>query len=223
LSAVPYPFFAKPILGSYGRGTFAIRSGDRHSGTLTTRAGEQVHVNDFVTRLSKIDARGYIFQRCLQPHSTLKEICGDTLSTARLVIRLSDDGPRLLRAVWRIPRGSNVYDNFSHGRSGNLLGRLDLETGAVLEVVGGVGFDRAVIANHPDTGRPMTGTQLPDWRTAVELCLSAAYALPGIRLQPWDVGFTSEGPLVIEINPRGDFDIIQYADRVGFRRGLTRP
>jgi glutathione synthase/RimK-type ligase-like ATP-grasp enzyme len=220
LNGTPYPFFAKPILGSYGKGTFAIQSCDRDKETLTTRAGEQLPVNEFVTRLSRIDKGGYIFQRCLQPHPTLKEICGQSLSTARVVIRLSDAGPRLLRAVWRIPRGSNVHDNFAHGRAGNLLGRLDLQTGKVLEVVGGIGFDRATIANHPDTGKPIAGTQLPDWQAAVDLCLHAAYALPGIRLQPWDVGFTSDGPMIIEINPRGDFDIIQHADRIGFRRGI---
>jgi hypothetical protein len=220
LHGIEYPFFAKPILGSYGRGTFAIQSCDRDAKTLITRAGERIDVNHFVMRLSRIDARGYIFQPCLQSHAALREICGDSISTARVVIRLSEQGPRLFRAVWRIPRGSNVHDNFSHGTSGNLLGRLDLETGKVLEAVSGMGFDRAMVANHPDTGKPLTGTQLPDWQAAVDLCLNAAYALPGFRLQPWDVGFTSDGPMIIELNPRGDFDILQNADRIGFRRGI---
>jgi hypothetical protein len=213
---ISYPFFAKPISGAHGVGGIAVNSFNPGNDTLLIRTGQQVPVHDFVANLLQVDKSGYLFQECLMPHPAIKEICGDSLSSVRMIVFLSDDGPRLLRAIWKIPRGLNMTDNFAHGTSGNLLGQIDLKSGSVVEVVQGVGASRSLAKVHPDTGKPLTGVILPNWEDSVKICLSTAMALPGLRLQSWDVAMCPDGPLLIEVNATGDLDLVQYAYRAGF-------
>jgi Sugar-transfer associated ATP-grasp len=120
-----YPFFAKPIRRAHGVGTIAVNCFDPGNNTLLIRTGEQIRVHDFVTNLFHVDESGYLFQECLAPHPAIREICGASLSTIRMIVFLSDDGPRLLHAIWRVPRGSNMTDSFAGGTTGNLIGRID--------------------------------------------------------------------------------------------------
>jgi Sugar-transfer associated ATP-grasp len=219
---ISYPVFAKPIRGARGVGGIAVDSFNQGNETLLIKTGEQIRVHDFVANLSSVARGGYMFQECLAPHAAIREVCGDTLSTVRMIVLLSDDGPRLFRAIWRIPRVSNMTDNFFHGTTGNLIGRIDVKSGRVVEALRGVGINRSLAKVHPDTGKSIIGMILPDWEDAVEMCLSAAVALPELRLQNWDVAFCPTGPLLVEVNFAGDVDIAQYAYRDGLRNAELR-
>jgi hypothetical protein len=134
-----------------------------------------------------------------------------------MIVFLSDDGPRLLHAIWRIPRGSNMADSFAAGTTGNLIGQIDIRTGRIMEVVQGISPYRSLTEVHPDSGKPVTGVILPNWEESVKLCLRTATSLPELRLQSWDVAMCPDGPLLIEVNDRGVLRIVQYACRAGFR------
>jgi Sugar-transfer associated ATP-grasp len=196
-----YPFFAKPIRRAHGVGAIAVNCFDPGNNTLLIRTGEQIRVHDFVTNLFHVDESGYLFQECLAPHPVF----------------LSDDGPHLLHAIWRIPRGSNMTDSFAGGTTGNLFGRIDIKTGRVVEVVQRISPYRSLTEVHPDSGKPVTGVTLPNWEDTVELCLSTATALPELRLQSWDVAMCPDGPLLIEVNHHGILRFVQIACRAGFR------
>jgi hypothetical protein len=211
-----YPFFAKPIRRAHGVGAIAVNCFDPGNNTLLIRTGEQIRVHDFVTNLFHVDRSGYLFEECIAPHPAVREICGDSLSTIRMIVLLSDDGPRLLHAIWRIPRGSNMTDSFAGGTTGNLFGRIDIKTGRVVEVVQRISPYRSLTGVHPDSGKPVTGVTLPNWEDTVELCLSTATALPELRLQSWDVAMCPDGPYLIELNATGDLDVAQYSHRAGF-------
>jgi hypothetical protein len=90
-----------------------------------------------------------------------------------------------------------------------------METGRVMGVLKGDGARRSLVKVHPDTGKPITRVILPDWQDAVKICLSTATALPGLRLQNWDLAICRTGPLLIEVNFRGAVDLPQYAYRTG--------
>ena len=216
-NGMSYPFFAKPIRGAHGVGAIAVNCFNHRSQTLLIRTGEQIRVHDFVTNLLHKNKIGYLFQERLAPHPAVREICGASLSTIRMVVFLSDGGPRLLHAIWRIPRGSNMTDSFAGGTTGNLIGQIDIKTGRVVEVVQGVGPYRSLTEVHPDSGKPVTGVILPNWEDSVKLCLRTATSLPDLRLQCWDVAMCPDGPLLIEVNDHGNLNIVQYARRAGFR------
>ena len=174
---VPYPFFAKPISGYFGHGAGTVVAFDSTTDRLLFADGKEITVEQYVTGLSAVPGQGAIFQEQLVPHPVVGEICGDRLSTLRLILLLCDDGPAPLRAIWRIPVGRNMTDNLDHGRSGNLCAQLDLDTGVVIAARKGVGLDQTEIELHPDTGNALTGFAIPNWKETMELCAKAASLL----------------------------------------------
>jgi len=62
-----------------------------------------------------------------------------------------------------------------------VLGAIDLLTGRIAGVVQGTGAQIVIDGVHPDTGRPITGTPIPDWETLTALVTKAAWLPPGVR------------------------------------------
>jgi hypothetical protein len=214
LRSAPYPMFAKPNMGTLGRGAVALTSFESVSDELCLASGERVAVSVFVDRLSKQDD-STVFQELVRPHPATRRVCGDRLSTVRVLVLLGADGPILHRAVWRVPVGQNMVDNFSHGHLGNLLGAVNVSDGAVVRVIGGTGLGMREMERHPDTGCGFAGLVLPDWHAVAETCRRASAVMSGMRIQNWDVALSDRGPLLMEVNFRGDLDLTQLAGGIG--------
>ncbi len=206
-------------------GAIAVKAFDQLRDRLIFANGDEVSVERYIAEFPS-SGLGHLFQELLTPHSVIKEICGDRISSIRIIILLCKDGPHLIRAVWKIPTGRNMIDNFFYGRSGNMLGQIDLETGIIKRVIQGVGLNTSEVVLHPDTARPVTNFALPNWEDLVNLCLTASTALPGLRLQHWDIAMCQKGPVIHEVNCHGKFNLLQHAYRAGiydaqFRSYLT--
>lgn len=210
-----YPVFMKPLQGSYGRGARSAVGYDAARDTIRLGNGESWQLTEAVRDVMQPRCRGYLFQQLVEPHETLRERSGPTLSSARIVVLLSGNAATVLRCTWKVPTGRNMVDNFVHGMSGNLLAHVEPEYGEVRRVVRGVGLAQQEVLTHPDTGRPLTGFKLPDWRRVRELCLEGASAFPGLRLQHWDVALGQGGPKVLEMNVQGSLDLHQLSSSEG--------
>ena len=208
-----YPFFSKPSLGTLSLGIAAVQSYDPAADCLVFSTGGTLPVEKFAAEVDAYRRHGYIFQELLRPHPDLTTICGDRLSTARVVVLVHEDGPRILHAVWKIPVGQNPADNF--WRTGNMLGLVDATSGRVTRVVQGFGPDRTEVEVHPDTGQPVTDITLPEWPAMTRICLSLAAAIPGLRIQAWDMAMTVDGAVPLEVNVNGDFSLAQLASGKG--------
>ena len=79
----------------------------------------------------------------------------------------------------------------------------------------GTGVGMAVNGGHPDTGRPIVGTAIPDWAALVALAKEASRLLPGIRTQSWDIAVSDAGPVPLEVNFGGDLNLAQLAHGAG--------
>jgi hypothetical protein len=135
-----------------------------------------------------------------------------------VVDRAPDHPPRrrraaILHALWKIPVGDHPADNF--WRPGNLLAGLEAASGRVTRVIQGVGPERRELESHPDTGGRLQDLILPEWPALVALGLRAATALPGLRMQAWDIALTDRGPVLVEANIGGDFNLPQLAHGKG--------
>jgi Sugar-transfer associated ATP-grasp len=51
------------------------------------------------------------------------------------------------------------------------------------------------------------------------LCLTAATAYPGLRLQNWDIAIGDRGPVILEVNVEGSMDLHQLAGGRGILDG----
>ena len=77
-------------------------------------------------------------------------------------------------------------------------------------------IDRCKIVVHPDTGRKLTGFQLPHWQALREMVHEAPELFPGFLCQAWDVAICADGPVLLEVNWFGDVDISQHSYGRGF-------
>jgi hypothetical protein len=208
-----YPLFGKPMDGIQSLGTASFDRYDTATDSLVGGLGVATPLDAFVGDVANHYGSGYLFQHRMSPHSEVRALCGDRLGTVRLLTILTTAGPKLLRACWKIPAGSNIADNF--WRSGNLLAQLDLADGRVLRVMRGAGTAAEELTLHPDTGSAMVGFVIPHWRQIVDLALEGAKVLPDVALIGWDIAPVDSGPVLVELNHNPDFKLTQIADRRG--------
>jgi hypothetical protein len=212
-SSRDYPLFGKPMDSQRSLGSIALEAYDRDTDSLVTGPDRSIPVDEFATAVADHYKGGYIFQRRIAPHARVRAIAGNRLATVRAITILTAQGPRLLRALWKIPVGENVADNY--WRSGNLLATLDLETARVVRVVRGTGLGLEEVTHHPDTGAALIGVEVPNWSEIVSLALDAASTLAEVPLIGWDMAAVEGGALVVEPNFTPDFFMTQLADRRG--------
>jgi len=208
-----YPLFGKPIDGLQSLGSASLDRYDAGRRCLVSASGREIPLDSFIADLRAHYADGYLFQKRVSPHAAVRAICGDRLATVRLLTIWVEGEPRLLRACWKIPGGSNAADNF--WRPGNLLAQLDIDTGRIGRVVRGTGTGLEELTHHPDTGAPLVGTEVPNWRQLTETALEGARLLKHVALIGWDIAPVDEGALLVELNQTPDFLLPQLADRRG--------
>lgn len=208
-----YPLFSKPTDSLQSLGSASFASYDAAADELVGTNGDRFPVEAFATAVKSSYANGYLFQRRLSPHPRVRELAGERLATVRVMTILTKSGPQVLRALWKIPGGSNVADNF--WRPGNMIAQLDLETGRIVRVVGGVGVNSHEVETHPDTGARLIGAEVPDWKGVRDLALTGAGVFHKVPLIGWDIAPSEHGPLIVEPNNSPDFGLPQIADRRG--------
>jgi Sugar-transfer associated ATP-grasp len=212
-SSRDYPLFGKPMDSQRSLGSIGLEAYDHGTDSLVTGADRKTPVDAFAAEVAKHYKGGYIFQRRIAPHARVRAIAGNRLATVRAITILTEQGPQLLRALWKIPAGDNVADNY--WRSGNLLATLDLETARVVRVVRGTGLGLEEVTHHPDTGAGLVGVEVPNWHEIVSLALDAASTLSEVPLIGWDMAAVEGGALIVEPNFTPDFFMTQLADRRG--------
>jgi hypothetical protein len=212
-SACEFPCFGKPVDGMYSVGSIRLDAYDPDTDRLTIHTGDRVSVATFVANVAPYARRGYLLQEVKRPHERMREVGGDRIACVRVVVLVDADGPEVFRTLWKLPTGPQVADNF--WRPGNMLGDIDMATGHVTRVVTGVGLQQREVERHPDTGYRMPGFVIPHWAEVKALCLEAAATVWGIKMQAWDIGVCPEGPVVIEVNVGGDFNLPQVAQGRG--------
>ena len=206
------PLFGKPLAGFHSLSCLSIDGFQTASQSVQLAFGDRASLQEVCEYVQHAGAAGYIFQERLQPHRELAETFGPTLSTVRMMVLLTEHGPMLLRAACKIPKGRNFADNFWRG---NMAGAVDVQSGRLQRIVSGVGVDQVEHVDHPDTGQRLLGMRLPRWDDAVRICLEASACMPGLRTQSWDVAITERGPVLIEVNYKGNFSGPQIAWGLG--------
>lgn len=217
-----YPLFIKPVSGTYGRGAFSAISYDRETDALRMGNGESRPISDVLEMFQEKWARGYIMQKLLEPHPEVAALVGNRLSSLRVIVLLTKDGPRIFRAVWKLPTGRNMSDNFMHGETGNLIANVDLSTGLIKNAVTGVGANIRSVENHPDTGNLLSNNRVPLWEETKNLVMTGASLFPGLRMQHWDVALCPDGPVSLEVNVEGSMDLHQLAGSKGINDETMR-
>jgi Sugar-transfer associated ATP-grasp len=212
-----FPIYCKPSCGGSGSYNFQIEGWADE--TAVINGDRTVSVEELAARLTEPTGFGFLLMETLRPHGDIAAVAGDSISGVRIHVLRLKKGPTMFRPVWKITRRGAVVDNFQGGKSGNLLASIDVSTGRVERVVSGQGYRQRVNAPHPDTGRQLTGFQLPHWQALREMVREAPELFPGFLCQGWDVAICPNGPVVLEVNWFGMVRVPQYAYGRGFLEG----
>ena len=210
LGKARFPIFGKPINGSLSRGVVVIEAYDGVSGSLRLHGGADVAATSFLAQVQKeFGEYGYLLQEKLEPHASMRSICGDAIGSVRMVTLSEEGETRPLYALWKIPSIGAVADNF--WRSGNVVAHLDVDTGRVLACQLGSGTQGRPIERHPETGEPLVGFTLPHWQATRALAIEGASVFYSVGVIGWDIAVTNEGPVLIEGNNNPDHGMLQTA------------
>lgn len=155
----------------------------------------------------------WLVQERVATHESLTPLSLNALPTARITTILNErDEPEVVNAVLRMP--SNPAAQVDNMKAGGLLSPIDLDHGTLgLACAGYGGGD---YARHPVTDAPIVGHLLPDWDAAKALVTRAhATAFADYALIGWDVGFSPDGPVLIEGNGKPGVLMPQRAGRAG--------
>ncbi len=204
-------FFAKPARAHSGTGVFSVERIEGERALLTD--GTDASVTDLVEYMTA--HHRVVLQERLAPHAIIEELSGPTVATLRIVALRRPEASQIHRTILRIPAGGNVIDNFDAGRTGNLVGWVEPDTGEVTRVFAGTGVTQHRIQTHPDTGTSFEGLVLPDWEEAKEILDRASRVLVGMPFQSWDLALTSRGPVMIEVNDVSSQGVLQLAGPPG--------
>ena len=203
--------FAKPARGGEGRGIVAWKydGGDCYlDGDGLRLTAKQL--NDELIKLAGTES--YIVQPKLENHPSIADLSLWGLCTARIVTsRLPEREAVLVLAAFKMPGGREVVDNFSH--KGVACG-VDVSTGELIGPATRKHPACQLFTVHPDTGSSIDGRQLPDWDQAVAACLRGHEEMADYPCIGWDVGFTPDGPVVIEGNVPMGFELSEIPTNI---------
>ncbi len=201
---------AKPSFQSKGQGVERFR----REGAGWHGADGPITEAALRTRLLGLWRGGGVIQRRLPTHQALVDLSPSALPTLRVVTCLDETGaPEACDLALRLSAGgARPVDNFN---AGNLVLGIDDQGRCLPAWLGGDGpptpYDR-----HPATGAAIAGTAVPDLAEAIALACRAHQAFAtGFTVIGWDVGLTSNGPMLIEGNWNPGTDILQLVNGQG--------
>lgn len=204
-----FPLFCKYNNGYWSLGANVITAADRTH--LHLQNVGAVSFADFFR--DYVGHHTFLIQNFVRNHSFLQQFTPST-ATVRMVNMWRDDGLWTPHALLKLPSAGNVADNF--WRDGNLICQLDVDTGEVLTVVGRDGPELVRYDTHPQTGKALIGQRLPHWQKLRDLNERVAALHHPMRYTTQDIAIAEDGPVEIEFNWGGAFELPQIATGKGF-------
>jgi putative polysaccharide biosynthesis protein len=202
------PLFGKVLRGICSFGAFHITGADETNIYLKNQ--DPVTYGTFLDDL--VGETPYLLQRIVNNHSAIADLCSAT-ATVRIVSMVRQEDVFFPLAVIKLPGAGNIADAF--WRPGNVCCNVDPSNGQILNITSSDGPILVRNKTHPESGRDLIGEFLPDWDELIEISTRAARLFSPVRYQSLDVALSDTGPVVIEINTGGGFDLPQNASGVG--------
>ena len=197
-SEAVYPVFAKPLEGSKSVGSALLTGFNAEKGLIEMGNGKAFDIDAFAEEVVNDYPEGFTFQSAVQQHKAVSALAGQAVGTMRIVTVIENSVPRVLYAVWKIPSPKAMSDNF--WQSGSMLGAVDAENGKVSHAITGAGLDRAIIEQHPVSGKSFAGFQVPHWDKVKEVAQQGHSLFPEFGVFGWDIAIGEDGPVIIECN-----------------------
>ncbi len=203
------PFFGKENRGICSFGAFLVTKVEPDQ--LHLKGEGWIGYDRFMD--SFVGSTSYLLQPCQRNHPFFHRYT-ENLATVRMCLLVTDRGVKVPFSVLKLPARENIADSF--WRDGNLACDVDPETGRILtaRTKDALGTEDHTV--HPQSGSLLVGETVPDWDRLLELVYRCAKVFAPVRYQSMDIAVTEAGPVVIEVNTGGGFDLPQLASGRGF-------
>lgn len=147
-----------------------------------------------------------LIEEVLKQHHLMSEIYDKSINSIRITTVLKDGEFHAFNTWVKFGGKGSIVD----GRvDGGCFAAVDAETGIVDTPA--IDIDNNRFEFHPDTGKRITGFQIPYWKEALELTEKALRFYDGIDFVGWDLCITEDGPVIVEGNSKpafGDFQLL---------------
>jgi hypothetical protein len=203
-----FPLFAKVNYGLGSYGAFVIDGVD--GDYILLRQSEPMSFDQLFEKV--IGSRTFLVQEFIENHPAIRAF-SKYVATVRAVNLVKPNAVSTLYTLLKIPSATSIADNY--WRPGNLLADVDPDTGVIRRVVCGRGLDLQELNDHPETGQPLVGFALPHWSELRRINEACARLFAPMRYLSLDIALTADGPLVVEVNMGGGFDLPQLATGSG--------
>lgn len=203
------PFFGKENRGICSFGAFLAQDFDQSA--IRLKGHGPLTLDGFIDQF--VGATPYLLQR-LETNHAFFERYTESLATVRVCILVERTGIKIPFAVLKLPARQNVADSF--WRPGNLACSLDPQSGKILGARTKDALGTTDHSAHPETNAPLVGETVPLWDQVLDLAQRCAPIFSPVRYQSMDIAITQDGPVLIEINTGGGFDLPQLASGQGF-------
>ncbi len=212
-------FVVKPAQGSGGDGILVVSARVKERNVYRLVDGSILGEDDVEFHLSNIISGQYslgghrdvaLVEYCVKFDSTFAEHAFRGVPDIRVIVFR---GYPVLAMVRLPTRRSHGKANLHQGAVG---AGLDLAGGRTTYGVIG----NSVVTEHPDTGAPIAGLQIPQWQYLLEFA-ARCYELTGLGYLGVDIVLDRDkGPMLLELNARPGLNI-QIANRCGLRPRLA--
>lgn len=206
------PSFAlKPASGAMGNGIVVVLARDRES--FLRPGGRSVALPWLVHHASSILSGLYslggqtdaaMVEEKLTVHPEIAAIASDGVPDVRVILYRGVP----VMAMTRLPtHQSGGRANLHQGAVG---AGVDLSSGRIVHAV----LANRYIRNHPDTGEPLVGREIPDFERVLDIAVAAGDQT-GLGYIGADVVVdANQGPMILELNARPGLSV-QIANRAG--------
>ena len=149
-------------------------------------------------------------------HEQMSLLHPSSINTVRITTVLDqNDQAHVMYALQRIGIGDMSVDNVGSGGIYTVLS----EEGKIIHPCWS---DKTITTytEHPTSGMPLIGFQVPYFKEALQLCKKAAQVEKQIRYVGWDIAISNKGPIIVEGNPLPGYDMPQNYFVTGKDSGL---
>lgn len=193
-------YMVKPVAASRGKG---IRK------EVSPRTEEEARAA-FKTLL---ETGACVIEELIDQDQRIAQLHPQSVNTIRYATYFDDEQLHTIACFIKIGRGESVVDN---GGAGGFLAAIDETTGKI--TTPGKTEYGEVIEVHPDTGIPLVGFQIPEWKGLLELVRELPTVLPEQKYVGWDLALSeTKGWVLVEGNSGGQFVGPQISKGQGIR------
>jgi alpha-L-glutamate ligase-like protein len=209
-------FVIKPARGSQGDGIIVVTGRTRElyrtaDGSLLDNEELKFHVSNILAGIYSLGGQSdkALIEYRVNFDPIFEKITYRGVPDVRIIVFRGVPVMGMVRLPTRLSGGKA---NLHQGAIGT---GVDMASGKTLDAV----CQNTLVSEHPDTGNPVSGVQIPRWETLLEMS-ARSYELTGLGYQGIDIVLDRDlGPLILELNARPGL-AIQMANKSGLKSRL---